>query len=114
MRVSTRPSDEPLAMFLGEHLSLSTYLTFIVLFPPVVLLLSVLRCSSFRTRDIPCSLILPRTHPITCCFVSIWTCVSQSLAQVLLRVAKYHICWSIAACLMLEMIMALLFVHFNY
>src|SRR4051812_36988305 len=26
----------------------------------------------------------------------------------------YHCCWSIATCLMLEMISALLFVHFNY
>src|SRR3954467_13165040 len=30
MRVSTRSSDEPSAIFSGEHLPLSTYLTFIV------------------------------------------------------------------------------------
>src|SRR3954462_2586872 len=89
---------------------LPTYLTFIVLFPPVDLLLSVLRCSSFRTRDIPCSLILPWTHPTTCCLVDSWTCASYSLAQVLLRVAKYHSCWGIAVCLRLEMIKALIIV----
>src|SRR3954470_9809641 len=31
----------------------------------------------------------------------------------LLRVVMYHSCWSIATCLMLEMISALLIVHFN-
>ena len=32
----------------------------------------------------------------------------------LLRVVKYHSCWSIAVCLRLEMIMALIIVYFNY
>ena len=32
----------------------------------------------------------------------------------LLRVVKYHSCWSVAACLMLEMILPLFLVHFNY
>src|SRR3954467_15687328 len=81
-----------------------------IYFPPVDLLLSVLRCSSFRTREIPCSLILPWTHPITCCLVASWTCASSSLAPVLLRVVQYPSCWRSAASLMLEMIMVLLFV----
>src|SRR3954463_10279969 len=85
-----------------------------IYFPPVDLLLSVLRCSSFRTLDIPYSPILPWTHPITCCLVASWTCAPSSLAPVLLRVVKYPSCWRIAACLMLEMILALLFIHFNY
>src|SRR4051812_23710713 len=96
-------------MFSGEHLPLF-YLSYFysIYFPPVDLLLFVLRCSSFRTRDIPCSLILPWTYPITCCLLDSWTCASQSLAQVPLRVVKYHSCWSNVACLMLEMIMALI------
>ena len=32
----------------------------------------------------------------------------------MLRVVKYPSCWSIAACLMWEMIMASIIVHFNY
>src|SRR3954470_17148443 len=66
MRVPTRSSVEPSTMFSGEHLPLSTYLTFIV-FTSLLLIYCYLCCDAlvFRTRDIPCSPILPRTHPIT-------------------------------------------------
>src|SRR3954471_9427549 len=75
MRVSTRSSVEPSTMFSGEHLPLSTYITFIV-FTSLLLFYCYLCCDAlvFRTRDIPCSPILPRTHPITCCLVDSWTC----------------------------------------
>src|SRR5215216_4528186 len=77
MRVPTRSSVEPSAMFF-RRASPPFYLSYFysIYFPPVDLLLSVSRCSSFRTRDIPCSLILPWTHPITCCLVDSWTCAS--------------------------------------
>src|SRR3954464_1953634 len=47
MRVSIRSSVEPSAMFSGEHLP-PFYLSYLysIYFPPVDLLLSVLRCSS--------------------------------------------------------------------
>src|SRR3954471_5435923 len=102
MRVSIRSSDEPSTMFSGEHLP-PFYLSYFynIYFPPVDLLLSVLRCSSFRTRDIPCSLILPWTPPITCCLVDSWTacrsrllkcrCVSSSTTVV--GVLPHVYCW---------------------
>src|SRR3954465_12761080 len=45
MRVSTRSSDEPSTMFSGEHLPLSTYLTFIV-FTSLLLIYCYLCCDA--------------------------------------------------------------------
>src|SRR3954467_14890997 len=45
MRVSTRSSNEPSAMFSGEHLPLSTYLTFIV-FISLLLIYCYLCCDA--------------------------------------------------------------------
>src|SRR3954467_1110611 len=74
MRASPRSSDKTFDNVFRRS-SPPFYLSYFysIYFPPVDLLLSVLRSSSFRTRDIPCSLILPWTHPITCCLVDSWT-----------------------------------------